>query len=398
MMNVRLNTSVELQGNLREVAAPSTVRIPLQKGLKAVVKKKQLVARGQVIAENPGKSAYGTGFVHATIDGMVEEVLSDALVLGPLPAPKEGEDAPALTRPEPLQNLDALTGEDLSRALLELGIDTDKFHPSRTLIINGLNPEPGVLVSEQLLRDAQKTLEVGVQVLERAVKPGTIKLVVASGKSVTLYGCTTVQANDVYPATIDAMVVLAATGAERPDNVDVISVSDLYRVGRVAETAFPLVEAIITVRDSVLRVPTGTPVQAVLDELGVPYGSGWKIALGGPMRGEIVFDLSTGVPENCTAITLLREGACPEVGQNPCMNCGECVLACPARIQPGMLSRYAEFGMFDTTRSQHVEACLECGMCTFVCPANRPVMQFLLLAKQHLAAQDEFVATCRLQD
>jgi electron transport complex protein RnfC len=37
-------------------------------------------------------------------------------------------------------------------------------------------------------------------------------------------------------------------------------------------------------------------------------------------------------------------------------------------------------------------------MCTFVCPANRPVMQYLLLAKAQLAAKDEMVSTCRLQD
>jgi electron transport complex protein RnfC len=37
-------------------------------------------------------------------------------------------------------------------------------------------------------------------------------------------------------------------------------------------------------------------------------------------------------------------------------------------------------------------------MCTFVCPALRPVMQYLLLAKDQLAEQDEFVSTCRLQD
>ena len=116
------------------------------------------------------------------------------------------------------------------------------------------------------------------------------------------------------------------------------------------------------------------------------------------MRGEAIFDLSAGVPKSCSAVTLVQEGLFPSVQPNPCINCGECVLACPARIQPGMLSRFAEFKIFDSARSQHVEACLECGMCTFVCPANRPVLQYLLLAKQFLASQDADVATCRLQD
>lgn len=398
MMKPRLNTSVEIKGDLLESKVPTSVRIPIHAKLKPVVKKKQLVGKGQVVADNPTKSAYGVGFAHATIDGIVEDVLPGVIVIGPVPEPKEGDSVPEFKRPEPCADLSALTGEDLCRRLLELGIDTFRFHPSRTLIVNGLNQEPGVFVSEQMLKSASKTLEAGIQILERAVRPGTIKLVVANGKSISLHGCTTIQASDVYPATIDQLVVYAATGAERPDNVDVISVSDLYRVGRVGETGLPLVEAVLTVGEGTYKVATGMPIDELLAVAGLTCGPGWKIALDGPMRGEAICDIAMGVPENCTAITLVPAGIFPEVGPNACINCGECVLVCPARIQPGMLSRRAEFGFFEETRSRHIDACLECGMCTFVCPANRPVLQYLRLAKQHLAAQDEFVATCRLQD
>ena len=398
MMKLRLNTSVEIKGSLQDVPAPSVVRIPLQKKHKSVVKKKQIVGRGQVIAENPSKSAYNIGFVHSSIDGMVEEVLPDAIVIGPIPAPKEGEEAAVPPRPEPCAEMDTLANEELSRKLLELGVDTSRFHATRTLIINGLNPEPGVVVSEQLVKDAQETLKAGLQVLERALKPGTVKLVVASGKQISLHGCTTVNSSDVYPATIDPLVVHAATGAERPDNVDIISIAELYLVGRVAETKLPLTETVVSVGEKVFRVPAGMPVQDLLDAAGVSHGTDQKIALGGPMRGVALYDLSTGVPKACTAVTMVPEGLFPPVQPNPCINCGECVLVCPARIQPGMLSRYAEFNMFDEAGSRHVGACLECGMCTFVCPANRPVMQYLLLAKAQLAAKDDMVSTCRLQD
>ncbi len=398
MMKLRLNTSVEIKDVLQNVPAPTLVRIPIQKKHKPVVKKKQVVGRGQLLAENSSKSAYGIGFVHSSIDGIVEDVLPDSIVIGPIPAPKEGEAPAAPARPEPCAELDSLSNEELCRKLLELGIDTSRFHASRALIINGLNPEPGVLVSEQLVKDAQEILKAGLQILERAIKPGTVKLVVANGKQIALHGCTTVNASDVYPATIDPLVVHAATGSERPDNVDVISISALYRVGLVATTKLPLMEAAVTVGDKVYRVPTGMPVRDLLNAAGVEHGTDWKLALNGPMRGEPLSDLDVGIPESCTAVTLVRDGLYPSVQPNPCINCGECVLVCPARIQPGMLSRYAEFNMFESTRSQHIEACLECGMCTFVCPANRPVMQYLLLAKKQLAAQDEAVSTCRLQD
>ncbi len=259
MMKLRLNTSVEIKGSLQDVPAPVAVRIPIQKKHKPVVKKKQIVGRGQVIAENPSKGAFNLGFVHASIDGMVEDILPDAIVLAPLPAPKEGEEAAVPVRPEPCAELDTLSGEELCRKLLELGVDTSKMHATRTLVVNGLNPEPGVIVSEQLLKDAQATLKAGIQLIEKALKPGTIKLVVAAGKQVTLHGCTTVGASDAYPATIDPLVVYAATGAERPDNVDVISVAELYAVGRVAETKLPLTETVVSVGDKTFRVPWACP-------------------------------------------------------------------------------------------------------------------------------------------
>jgi electron transport complex protein RnfC len=329
---------------------------------------------------------------------MVEDVLPDAIVIGPIPAPKEGEEAPVPATAEPCAELDSLSNEELCRKLLELGVDTSRFHPTRTLIINGLNPEPGVVISELLVQGAQDTLKAGLQALERALKPGIVKLVVASGKQISLHGCTTVHASDVYPATIDALVVYAATGSERPDNVDVISVADLYRVGRVAETKLPLTETVVGVGEKVFLVSAGMPVEMLLGAAAAPHGSDQKVVLGGPMRGLAIYDLSVGIPKDCSAVTLVPEGVFPAVQPNPCINCGECVLVCPARIQPGMLSRYAEFGMFEDTQSRHVSACLECGMCTFVCPANRPVMQYLLLAKDQLAAKDELVSTCRLQD
>lgn len=398
MMKPRLNTSVEIKGSLQEAKTPSLVRIPLTGGLSPVVKKKQVVARGQVIAENLGKSVFGIGFMHASIDGVVEDLLPGVVVLGPVPAPKEGEAAPELTSVQPCAEIAAFSGEELCRKLLELGVDTTGLRPSRTLIINGLNPEPGVTVSEQLLADVQQTLEAGIGALERAVRPGTIKLVVAQGKNSTLHGCTTVQASDCYPSSLNALVVYAATGAENPKDVNVISMSELYRIGHVVETGLPVLDAVVTVGETTLRVPIGMPMKDVLQDAGLDCGAEWKIALGGPMRGQIVGDPEVGVPKDCSAITLVRKGVFPEVGSGACVNCGECVLACPARIQPGMISRYAEFGLFEETQPLHIAACMECGMCAFVCPANRPMLQYLRLAKEQLASKEDFVAACRLQE
>jgi electron transport complex protein RnfC len=393
----KLSTATPLSDSIRGIPAPQRVRIALGRGHTPAVKKKQVVGKGQVLAETTSSGPFGVGFVHATIDGIVEDILPEAIIIGPIPSPGEGKEAPVPERPGRVEHKN-LADEALVRWLREMGIDTSRFHPSRTVVVNGLNPEPGAFLSEQLLRDERATLDAGISLLERAVRPGNVHLVVARGSGYGLHGAHVVEADPQYPSTLDALVAVTATGSENPEAKDVISVVDLYRVGRVATTGLPLTEAVLTVEGHAVRVPTGTPIVEVLDALGVQVPAGATVALGGPMTGEAISSLDIGVPGNCTAITIVPPGRYPQVGPNPCINCGECVLVCPARIQPGMLSRYAEFALFEETRPRHIAACVECGMCTYVCPANRPVLQYIRLAKHKLEEQDAFVATCRLQD
>lgn len=393
----KLSTAAPLSDSIRGISAPQRVRIPLTQGHSPVVKKKQVVGKGQVLAETKSSGPFGVGFVHASIDGIIEDILPDAVTIGPIPAPGEDKEAPSPKRPERAEHKN-LADEALVRWLREMGIDTSRFHPSRTLVVNGLNPEPGVFVSEQLLRDERATLDAGINLLERAIRPGNVHLVVARGSGYGLHGAHVVEADPEYPYTLDALAAVTATGSENPSATDVISVADLYRVGRVATTGLPLTEVVLTVQQQAVRVPTGTAIAEVLAALDVQVPAGATVALGGPMTGVALSALDVGVPESCPAITIVVPGRFPQIGANPCINCGECVLVCPARIQPGMLSRYAEFTLFEETRPRHIAACLECGLCTYVCPANRPVLQYIRLAKHKLEEQDAFVASCRLQD
>ncbi len=400
----RLNTAAPVSGVLKEPPQPKMVRIPYSSRLKPVVKKKAEVKKGDVIAESRTSKPYGEGYAHATICGEVFEVHKDYILIRSAPPPPPGEEEQETTPTIPdcdtveLSDLKILRDDELARTLLEFGIDTDRFDPSHTLVINGLNPEPGVTISEEVLHQFKHTLEVGLDLLQRAIGPGMVYLVVPEGKGYGLHGCTVVESKSHYPGVLDPLVVKQVMNAEFPADVDVVSVSDLWRVGRVGETGLPLLEALLTVNGEVWRVPTGIPVEELLEAAGVSYAAGDLVILDGPMRGEAIHDLSRGVPENCTGLTVIPAGSYPPPVDNPCVSCGECVLACPARIQPGLLSRYVEFKQFEETRRRHINACLECGMCAYVCPANRPMLQYLRLAKSELKAADEFVATCRLQD
>ena len=86
-------------------------------------------------------------------------------------------------------------------------------------------------------------------------------------------------------------------------------------------------------------------------------------------------------------IIVIPKGTFSPVTDAPCLNCGECVLKCPSRIMPNIISRLSEFGLFEKTIKYGIESCFECGLCTYFCTARRPVLQYILMAKNELAAQ-----------
>jgi electron transport complex protein RnfC len=66
----------------------------------------------------------------------------------------------------------------------------------------------------------------------------------------------------------------------------------------------------------------------------------------------------------------------------PCINCGECVRACPANIPVNMLIRLLENRLYEMAVSEYdLLSCIECGLCSYVCVARIPVFQYIMLGK-----------------
>lgn len=109
--------------------------------------------------------------------------------------------------------------------------------------------------------------------------------------------------------------------------------------------------------------------------------------MGGPLTGEAVYSLKHGVSPDTQAITILKANKEPTVKDNPCVGCGECVIKCPARLEPNMISRHSEFGLYENTLTYNIASCIECGLCGYWCKAQRPMLQYIRLAKKELAAK-----------
>jgi electron transport complex protein RnfC len=104
------------------------------------------------------------------------------------------------------------------------------------------------------------------------------------------------------------------------------------------------------------------------------------------MRGRAAYSLDQPVQPDTDALMMLDAASASHVSEYPCVNCGECVRVCPARMQINLLVRYLEAGKYeDGAESYDLDSCVGCGLCAYVCVSKIPILQYITLAKHELA-------------
>jgi electron transport complex protein RnfC len=366
-----------VEGQVQEGPRPEPgdlLHVPLD-GHAARVECGQAVAADQTVAEHPSPDR---GDAHAPVDGVVHELSCEHVSIRHQP------DADLPAPPEPAQDLAGLDARELARALKGLGVDTRGLRPAAWLVVNAMNPEPRVSVHQQIALEFRESLDAGLDAARTLVRPEETALVVPSGSAMAFSKCMTVHQKPAHPNGLDPMAVKAATGRESPDDAACIGLLELYLMGRAMRTGRPVTETVATVGHVNYRVLVGTPLRTLLQTAGGTLRNGDRLIMGGPMCGRAAYSPEQGVPKDLRALSLVAEDAFPPVDDGPCLNCGECAMACPARIRPNAIASMAEFRLFDRVRDEHPLACMECGLCGYHCVARRPLLQYIRMAKQEL--------------
>lgn len=360
--------------NIREQELDSTFVISLKiSGLEPQVEIDQQVAKGQTVATHKSGTLPA---VHSSVSGKVLEIKKDFIRI------KEEGNRVA----EPLE-LAPADSKSMLDNLRKAGIKVRGLKQSCTLIINAVPTEAGLDGHRFLIEEFRPIMLEGLSYLKKALSPKACALAVPSGMSWTLEGCTGHEINPVYPNGLGAMIVKAVTGQEMPVDVCVIDAATLYRIGRTVHGKQPVTEIMVKVGSTLFQTPVGTPVGLLARMAGFKLSDHDRVILGGPLSGEAVYTLNHGVSPETQGITVLAAGPEPTIKDAPCVGCGECVIKCPARIMPNMISRHAEFGLFENTLNYGIASCFECGLCTYWCTAQRPVLQYIRLAKKELSKQ-----------
>jgi electron transport complex protein RnfC len=363
-------------GPLTTASRPDRLRLSLE-GVTPVLAVGDQVLGGTKVAVGNGPDK---GDLHAPLAGTIVELESYSMLIE---VDNEGRTASHSPCAE--------GGDPFRQWLKSMGVDVGALYKAPTLILNGVPPEPGITLFEPLLRDYRKTLEMGLEAVQKVVEPSKIHLVAAKGNRANAFAnCTVVHVNPAYPNGLDPLVYKTVLKREvlpgsRPDGATMLSVKELYAIGRVVETGRPLTETVMTIGAQNLLVRVGTPVGFLLTEAGAKAESGDRAVLGGPLRGLTAVNLEQGVDKDTYGLTLMRRESSLETSDDFCLGCGACERHCPARIMPGMISRCAEFKHFTRAEAYHIHSCMECGLCGYWCTARRPLLQYIRLAKYELA-------------
>lgn len=363
------------------------------------LKKKSRVYPNMLLAVHPSPEK---GNLFAPMYGEISEINERSIFVNTMNPLEIPFDAPDVIPTDLLAQ--GLEGEALRAALKEMGVNTHSLGlQCDTLIINGLNPNPGVTWAEPMLATHVRNLEVGLELHRRMTRAGQVVLVVHKGCKIALdnKAVTVAYMEPEYPNSVDGLVIKAVTGKENPDNVGIVGLHNIWSLGRVGRTCFPLTETVMTIGSydhwGNYIVKDGSTVGELLAFANIPLKNGDTVVRGGPLRGESLDRLDRSVTKGTYGVFVVEAGTVPPMeGHSPCVNCGACVLVCPARLSPSTLSRYAEFALHERCRKENIDSCLDCGLCGYVCVARRPVLQYIRLSKQKLAEEDALRALTEL--
>ncbi len=353
------------------------------------IKKGAQIYPGMLIAKHPDPQR---GDIFAPVRGKVTEMGFRFIKIEICEAQEED----LVIAPISQDNIKAkLSGskEDALAFLKSMGVNTQKFNKQcDTLVINGLNSEPGILWAEPLLSVHFSEVLQGLELAKLFLKPKKTVLVIPEGASVSnVPSDVEIQCvAPVYPHSLSAVLRADIIKSEKHPNVRVVSTHRLWGLSRVYSTGMPLTETIVTFGTPAHKtnhiIKNGTLIEDLLKTIAFSLKEGDTVVLDGPLRGLSVATIDRGIPKSIRGVFVVPKGSVPSLkGNSPCCNCGACDRICPANLSPSTISKYSEFGMYDKCEEWYAKHCVECGLCGYVCITRRPVLQYIRLAKQKLA-------------
>lgn len=272
------------------------------------------------------------------------------------------------------------------------------------LIINGVECEPYLTADHRLMLEKSEEMLIGVKILMKAINVNKAYIGIEANKPDAIeklsklcekeQGIEIVPLKLKYPQGGEKQLINAVSGREVPSGklpIDagavVQNVGTAFAVYEAVQKNKPLIERIVTVTGKTVSDPTnfkariGTPIADLITAAGGDIENSGKIISGGPMMGKAMSNIESTVTKGTSGLLLMNKAESLRPKADPCIRCGKCVDACPMGLEPYLLAQYGQRQMWDEAETNHIMDCIECGCCIFSCPANRPILDYVRLAK-----------------
>ncbi len=284
----------------------------------------------------------------------------------------------------------------------------------RLLVVNGAECEPYISCDDLLMREAPEDVVGGARLLADLLcapsciiaierdKPEAVRAIAAAARATADERLRLAEVPTVYPAGGERQLIELLTGAQVPSGglpgdlgflcQNVGTAAALYRLATRAE---PLVARIVTVtgggvaEPQNLEVPIGTPIAWLVERCGGYSEDVARLIHGGSMMGYALptDDLPVTKATNC--IIAARPAEVRSGGDAwPCIRCGDCAVACPARLLPQQLLVAARTGDMNALADLGLADCIECGCCDVACPSRIELTGSFRAAKRAYAAHE----------
>jgi electron transport complex protein RnfC len=272
-------------------------------------------------------------------------------------------------------------------------------HGIHTLAVLGADTDLLVGTRQQILTAHADRLGSGIKALKEITGIDKVVLV-ASGDRFQGYGHIGADVKTVstsYPSALPRMIMKDVFGTTVPAGktetdmgVLFLSAEAVANIGSAYESKTLPTRKYVTVigKDggrTLVEAELGTPIRELLSACGHSLNEKDRLILGGPMTGTAIYTDLYPVCPDTDAIMVQDNADISFVEDTACINCGECVHACPVNIPVNLLVRYLAAGAYDDAADLcDLHACIECGLCTYFCVARIPISQYIRLGKHEL--------------
>jgi electron transport complex protein RnfC len=423
-------TTAPLQRPLRTAPAPRIAVLALDQGsgeaAQPIVAVGTRVCIGTPIARATSNAATD---LHSPVAGTVVEIAMRSTVAGVgrcILIENDATDArdPALV-PVDWRALDGVTLLDCLRGAGIAGLGGAAFPAAGKLalarasavahlVLNGAECEPWICCDDALMRERAADVVLGSQVMLAASgatrctiaieddKPEAIASIAAAIAAAQDDRIELAELPALYPLGAERQLIEAITGREVPHDalppaIGVVcqNVGTAAAVARFVGTGEPVVSRIVTVTGSGvvcagnLEVRIGTPISDVVEACGGYQGDPARLIVGGAMTGRSLSSdlVPTTKSVNCIVAATLAD-LVPRDPEMPCIRCGDCATACPARLLPQQLHRAAQADDRDSLARLGLADCIECGCCDYVCPSQIPLTAGFHAARLRMQLHD----------